>query len=91
MWPHRKNREAFEFAEEFWQRRGEDVINPHTIDKDHSITEFAYNLRIDLAYMLECDAIFLLNGWEGSRGAQLELNVANNLKMIVLYQNEYYS
>lgn len=33
-------------------------------------------LRLDLKLVLDCDAIQLLEGWEKSRGAQLEVHVA---------------
>jgi hypothetical protein len=42
----------------------------------------------DLAALVECDAIFLLEGWEFSRGARAELAVALWLGIEVIFQGE---
>jgi hypothetical protein len=41
-------------------------------------------LRGDLAAMLDCDAILMLDGWEPSHGARLELAVASACGLRVL-------
>lgn len=38
-------------------------------------------MRLALTQMLKCDALVLLNGWQRSRGAQLEHEVATRLNM----------
>lgn len=40
-------------------------------------------LRRDLIALLECDAVALLPGWQHSRGARLETDVADKLSMPV--------
>jgi hypothetical protein len=57
-----------------WSHEGEcppsysaDELNVHTA---------ACYLRGDLIALLECDAIFMLSGWENSVGARLEHSVA---------------
>lgn len=45
-------------------------------------------LRSDIHALLECDGIYLLRGWENSRGARLEKLIADGLDLLVLYQPE---
>lgn len=43
-------------------------------------------LRDCLKLLLECDTIYLLNGWEASRGAQLEYCIADELNMEIMLE-----
>lgn len=58
--------------------------NSRREDSDHRL---AY-LRRDIAALIHCDGIYLLRGWENSRGARLEKLVADGLNLLVLYQEE---
>lgn len=40
-------------------------------------------LKRGLRFMLKCDAVFVLDGWEKSRGASLEVQIARELEMPV--------
>ncbi|KKN62176.1 hypothetical protein LCGC14_0514550 [marine sediment metagenome] len=40
----------------------------------------------DLEILSRCDAIYVLNNWEDSRGAKMELAVARKLKMEIYYE-----
>lgn len=42
----------------------------------------------DIHALLECDGIYLLRGWEHSRGARLEKLIADGLGLIILYQDD---
>lgn len=46
----------------------------------------ACHMRADLEVLLSCDAIYLLSGWERSRGASVEKSVADACGMRVLYE-----
>lgn len=61
---------------------GFNVINP----AEHGIVEgaeWADYLRFDLAKIAGCESIALLPGWEASKGARLEVHVAQALGMSV--------
>lgn len=46
-------------------------------------------LKYDLASMLsECDAILMLDGWQDSHGARLELTVASAVGFTVLFESD---
>jgi len=75
----------FEKAEKKWIEEGYEVVNPMTIDHNHDKSWENY-MRIDLKAMLECDSIFMLKGWETSRGAVIEHNLAKDLGFKIHYQ-----
>jgi hypothetical protein len=67
---------------------GHRVIDPsrHGADPDKAWTDF---LRRDLADLLICEGVAVLDGWEGSRGANLEVYVARALEIPVRTVDEW--
>ena len=51
-------------------------------------TEHQFWLRVDLAILHRCDAIFMLRGWERSRGSRMEYKKAKELKLEILYEED---
>ncbi|MDH4425099.1 MAG: DUF4406 domain-containing protein [Acidovorax sp.] len=47
--------------------------------------EWGDYLRYDIGRLATCGAIYLLKGWENSKGAQLEVHIARTLDMVVMY------
>lgn len=43
------------------------------------------HMREDIRSMMSCDTIYLLPGWKKSRGATLELHIAEKLGFAVVY------
>jgi len=76
------NRDAFALAEARIKSAGMNPINPHTLC-DPS-WDWQKCMRADVKALCDCDAIFLLQGWEKSQGAQLELHIAHRLGLEVL-------
>lgn len=63
------------------------VVNPAEITPDPAADWHAC-MRADLRALLGCDAICLLDGWETSAGAHLELHVAHRVGLEVLQARE---
>ena len=76
----------FNHVERVLVERGEKVFNPtcHPLDCGF---EYADYLRLDIQALLICDKIYLLKGWESSKGATLEKNIAEALGYTVEYQS----
>lgn len=41
----------------------------------------------DISYLLECDAIYLLDSWKYSKGARAEKAIAEWLELEIIYEN----
>lgn len=75
---------------------GYDVINPAEIDPTNPVfatpaehlAHWRRCMRADIAALVTCDGIALLQGWERSKGASLEHHVATELGMIVTMADE---
>lgn len=88
------NRVEFDKAEDFIDESSEcDSIsfNPHQIgrmlgwDEQTPIKAIASTLLPDLA---SCDAIYMLRGWQDSKGATAEHAVAKWIGLEIIYQGE---
>lgn len=81
--------ELFDKNREFLTDLGFEVISPADIDRSIGInpaapfSEERYHeiIKHDYAALLECDSIAFLNNWSDSRGARLESDFANVLKL----------
>lgn len=75
---------AFIAACEVLRAQGLTVVSPHEKTIEGTADWVTY-LRADLALLLDCDAIILLEGWPTSKGARLELDVALGLGLAVYF------
>ena len=60
-------------------------FNPAEVKLPDTATWEDY-MRYDLKVLLECQAIFMLDGWKESEGAKTEHYIAKKLKMKIIYQ-----
>jgi nucleoside 2-deoxyribosyltransferase len=66
------------------RKLGFDVVNPAEINPDASLS-WEQCMRADIKALCDCDVIYLLPGWEGSKGAHLELHIAHRLGLDIKY------
>lgn len=66
---------------------GFDVVNPADINHDQA-AGWHECMRRDLAALLTCDALALLDGWQRSAGAHLEMHVAHRVGMEIIIAKE---
>lgn len=57
---------------------GFEVVNPVDINPDPK-TPWAECMKVDIKALMDCDLIALLPNWEASRGARLEVHIAQAL------------
>lgn len=82
------NYPAFERACSDLRERGFSVVSPHeTIPNADGKIPWEVCLRDDVQTLSKCQGIILLPGWSASRGARLEISIAINLGMPVLFYN----
>lgn len=78
------NYPAFAEAATVLRERGITVVSPHEALGGHGDRSREEYMRQDLKEMLECHAVCLLDGYELSPGALLEVEVARQCGMVVL-------
>lgn len=79
------NYPAFNAAAEKLRAQGANVLNPAELGgpAEHPDWDWTDYMRAALALLLQADGIVLLDGWDTSRGARIEYNLAVNLQMPV--------
>ena len=79
------NRPAFSAAAKFLTKRGYKSLNPAWLDRGKSGGEWADYIKRDIPYLLKCDGVVVLPGWDGSRGAKLEVRIAREVGMPIFF------
>lgn len=75
---------AFMAAEAKLQAKNVIVINPARMPQGLSYAEY---MKLDLFLLGMCDAIYLLDGWQHSKGARAELSFAISLGFTIVGDN----
>ncbi len=81
--------ERFNTAAEFIRAKGHEPVNPCDLNKilNPATTTYSDYMAVDLALLSVCDAIYMLKGWENSRGAKAEnLTAQANDEIKILYE-----
>jgi nucleoside 2-deoxyribosyltransferase len=71
------NRGAFNLAAAQMQNNGFEPFNPHDLHPGDVDWEDA--MKTDIKALCDCDEVAVLDGWQKSRGASLEVFIANQL------------
>jgi len=89
------NFKKFDFVQKLLEDKGYSVVNPARIsrkfkEKDVNSDIAVYNKMVDMQQEAEktCNAILLLDGWQWSEGARLEVKTAANLEMQFLLEQD---
>lgn len=78
---------TFGRAERYLDIKGYEPVNPFK----NGLPEDAHwqdHMRVDIANLLRCDAIYMLQGFEMSKGAKLELDVATSCGIRVMFEGQ---
>jgi hypothetical protein len=67
---------------------GYSVVNPFKVEPRTGLEWHDY-LRADIKALCDCDSILMLIGYEDSKEALLELHLAKELGLTILYENKY--
>ena len=78
--------ENFQKAERRLKKRGHKVANPAIFDLSGICRE--QTLSVDLQILELCDTIYMLKGWEGSRGANREYGYALGKGMDIIFERD---
>lgn len=79
------NHPAFYAAAQAWTDAGWEAVNPAEIEPNGQ--EWRLAMREDIKALVDCDAIAMLEGYQLSRGAMLEMNIAQSLNLRVYNAN----
>ena len=77
--------ERFKKAQEYLESKGYIVVNPALFNSNlPDDTTWDEYMEISLILVKICDAIYLLKGWEESKGVELELRTAKHYGMEII-------
>lgn len=80
-----ERRAAFAAAACGIRNAGYTPVNPFENGLPQS-ADWRKHMRVDIGLLLQCDRIYMLRGWELSKGAKLELDVASSCGIQVLFE-----
>lgn len=76
-------------AEEDLKKKGYDIVNPAYLAKVMPNARHEQYMNICIPLMDECNAIYLLEGWEWSHGASIEYGYALGRDMMVFREGDF--
>lgn len=77
----------FAEAEADLTAKGYSVINPAKVNEQMpKETTYDEYMKMSMCMLEMCDSIYMLSGWQKSKGANMELNRAKELNLSIAYQ-----
>jgi hypothetical protein len=81
----------FELAEKYVNSLTNKIaVNPMKLEHAHDQSWASFMLE-DIKALFECQAIYMLNNWESSKGARIERSIAIEMGIEIIYENESYT
>lgn len=77
---------AFFKAEKELAASGWDVCNLAKLDCDQN--DWLACMRVDIKQLVDCDAVYMLDGWRASRGGRCEYNLAHDLGLQIYMEED---
>lgn len=66
--------------------KGYEAVNPYTLHDDNHEKTWESYMKEDIIALCGCDAIYMLRNWRDSKGAIVELYIAQQLSLNVIFQ-----
>lgn len=82
-------REEFYKASEWLLNQGHCPINPANLDITFPDLSYEQYMTLDYKLIEMCEGIFMLHGWQKSKGAIAELSYAKSLGKKIMYQDYF--
>lgn len=79
-----RNKEKFVLAASHLTTTGQEAVSP--LQENTDGMPWHEYMRRDLKLLLECDAIYMLENWQQSKGASFERLIAKTLGMPIYYE-----
>ena len=79
---------AFHEAAARLRAMGHEVVSPAELHEDTD-KPWEFYMRAAIKALMDCTAVYALNGSSASKGASIELQLARNLGMPVSYETTY--
>lgn len=85
-------RKQFNEAAKHLESQRQIVLNPVKLglmlELEQGAPSWTDYMKLDITALIQCDAIYMLKGWESSKGATLEHHIAKELGLKITYQEE---
>ena len=78
--------DTFDRAAAVLEKAGYTPVNPFKNGVPQA-EHWTKHMRSDIGLLVQCDCIYMLKGWELSKGAKLEFDVANSCGIKVLFEH----
>ena len=88
------NREVFFGVHYMIEDAGDILVNPHVVGKEaeklpgfDNMTDkqkWQAYMRVDIKHLAQCDIVLALHGWESSKGATIEIELAKKIGIPVI-------
>lgn len=85
---YNKTKTIFERDEITLRQKGFDVANPFYFNKFEPLKSWNEYMINSCRHLFECDAIFMLKSWGQSKGARIEYEIAKELGLKIIFENE---